>query len=205
MSNFLNYEPLVDFMPLSNPSLQRLLAIMGNIDANTICKTLGLVVAILLFLFPRRFCFTRSKTNGPEPFKPTKQLLQKDLTFFAGLEDVHRNNRCYVVSDPELRGILRHDVVLRCCLHSPLFSDFTDNPIIYASESFCLSTGYKNEEIVGRNCRFLQGEKTDQKEVARMRRAIRGKTEVTVKVVNYRKNGTAYSTKVRMRTLFLLE
>ena len=38
----------------------------------------------------------------------------------------------------------------------------SDNPIVYCSEGFCKLTGYKRSEVLGRNCRFLQGPGTDQ-------------------------------------------
>ena len=47
-----------------------------------------------------------------------------------------------------------------------------DNPIIYANAGFSRLTGYGLEEILGRNCRFLQGEGTDPGTVVRIRQAI---------------------------------
>jgi len=45
---------------------------------------------------------------------------------------------------------------------------------------------------VGRNCRFLQGEKTDKRDVDRIRMGIATKREVSVDIVNYRANGTPF-------------
>ncbi len=55
-----------------------------------------------------------------------------------------------------------------------LLSDFNqpDNPIIYANPAFSKLTGYQLEEIVGSNCRFLQGPGTDREVVAQIREAI---------------------------------
>ena len=47
-----------------------------------------------------------------------------------------------------------------------------DNPIIYASGGFLSLTGYKMDQILGRNCRFLQGPDTDPAAVDKIRRAI---------------------------------
>ena len=44
-----------------------------------------------------------------------------------------------------------------------------DNPIVFANDAFCRLTGYPRDEILGRNCRFLQGPDTDPAKVARMR------------------------------------
>lgn len=50
-------------------------------------------------------------------------------------------------------------------------------------------TGYSREEVLGRNCRFLQGPGTSRKAVAALRRGLQARTKVTVELLNYRKNG----------------
>ncbi|MFB6196799.1 MAG: PAS domain S-box protein, partial [Halobacteriaceae archaeon] len=52
--------------------------------------------------------------------------------------------------------------------------------------------GYTTEEILGRNCRFLQGEETDPEPVAAMREAIANQESVSVELRNYRKDGTRF-------------
>lgn len=67
-----------------------------------------------------------------------------------------------------------------------------DNPIIYASPSFTQMTGYSLEEVVGRNCRFLQGRDTDPAAVALLRNAVREVRRCDVEFLNYRKDGTPF-------------
>ncbi|OWK35483.1 response regulator [Fimbriiglobus ruber] len=67
-----------------------------------------------------------------------------------------------------------------------------DNPIIYASPGFERMTGYAVADVLGRNCRFLQGADTDPAEVARLRAAIRNADACTVELINYRKDGTRF-------------
>ncbi|WP_338741050.1 PAS domain S-box protein [Haloplanus salilacus] len=67
-----------------------------------------------------------------------------------------------------------------------------DTPLVYANSAFEEITGYSQAEALGRNCRFLQGSRTADEPVARMRRAIDTGTPVTVEVLNYRKDGTAF-------------
>nr|AML76946.1 putative LOV domain-containing protein [Borya sphaerocephala] len=67
-----------------------------------------------------------------------------------------------------------------------------DNPIIYASDSFLELTEYSREEILGRNCRFLQGPDTDQGTVTKIRNAIREQREITVQLINYTKSGKKF-------------
>ena len=67
-----------------------------------------------------------------------------------------------------------------------------DNPIIYANAGFERLTGYSGQEVVGRNCRFLQGPGTDASSVAQIRDAIRQERACTVQLLNYRKDGTPF-------------
>jgi len=67
-----------------------------------------------------------------------------------------------------------------------------DNPIIYANEGFERITGYSIAEVVGRNCRFLQGEDTDPEAIEEIRRALGENRELTVEILNYRKDGTPF-------------
>lgn len=67
-----------------------------------------------------------------------------------------------------------------------------DYPIMYCNRAFCEMTGYSREEVLGRNCRFLQGEGTDPHAVATVRRRLAEQREVHVTLRNYRKDGTAF-------------
>ncbi len=67
-----------------------------------------------------------------------------------------------------------------------------DNPIIFANVAFLELTGYDREEIIGRNCRFLQGPNTDKSQVEDVRNAIDHKTDIATEILNYRKDGSAF-------------
>ncbi|XP_042036895.1 phototropin-2-like isoform X2 [Salvia splendens] len=67
-----------------------------------------------------------------------------------------------------------------------------DNPIIFASDSFLELTEFTREEILGRNCRFLQGPETDQATVQKIRDAIKEQREITVQLINYTKSGKKF-------------
>lgn len=67
-----------------------------------------------------------------------------------------------------------------------------DCPILFASACFLAMTGYTQAEVVGRNCRFLQGPETDRNEVARIREALESGRNFSGRLLNYRKNGSTF-------------
>jgi PAS domain S-box-containing protein len=67
-----------------------------------------------------------------------------------------------------------------------------DNPIVFANDAFLVLTGYERDEVMGRNCRFLQGEGTDPAAVDQMRAAIRHEVDINLDILNYRKDGTPF-------------
>ena len=94
--------------------------------------------------------------------------------------------------------------ILDTCVNGITLSDpdQEDNPIVYANEAFEMITGYSSEEILGRNCRFLQGEDRDQEALEKIRAAIRDQQHVTVTLRNYRKNGELFYNNFSIRPLF---
>jgi PAS domain S-box-containing protein len=71
-----------------------------------------------------------------------------------------------------------------------------DNPLVYNNKTFKLMTGYDQEEIVERNCRFLQGEETDPETVSEIREAIESNESISVELKNYKKDGTEFWNKL---------
>jgi PAS domain S-box-containing protein len=65
-------------------------------------------------------------------------------------------------------------------------------PMTRVSDGFLELTGYTREEVLGVNCRFLQGPKTDKATVARVRAAVAEGKDITVRLLNYRKDGTCF-------------
>ncbi|MBR0554559.1 PAS domain-containing protein [Ciceribacter sp. L1K23] len=67
-----------------------------------------------------------------------------------------------------------------------------DNPIIFCNRAFCDLTGYTSEELVGENCRLLQGPETDRRAVDKLRDAIAAERDIAVDILNYRKDGSKF-------------
>jgi PAS domain S-box-containing protein len=67
-----------------------------------------------------------------------------------------------------------------------------DNPIIYVNNAFLKLTGYTLEEVIGRNCRFLQGAATDRKAMRKIGDAIKRSEDIAIDILNYKKDGTEF-------------
>ncbi|WP_311172654.1 PAS domain-containing protein [Halobellus ordinarius] len=67
-----------------------------------------------------------------------------------------------------------------------------DEQVVYVNDGFCELTGYEREEILGRNCRVLQGDETDEGIIADIRRAIDAEEPITTEIRNYRKDGSMF-------------
>lgn len=80
--------------------------------------------------------------------------------------------------------------------------DREDNPLVYVNEAYEKITGYDAEEVVGRNCRFLQGEGSDESTVAEMAAAVDEERPVTVEILNYRKDGTEFWNEVTIAPVY---
>lgn len=67
-----------------------------------------------------------------------------------------------------------------------------DNPIIYASEEFYRYTGYGSDDVIGNNCRFLQGRKTNPASPQRLREHITKGEGICETLLNYRRDGRPF-------------
>jgi PAS domain S-box-containing protein len=67
-----------------------------------------------------------------------------------------------------------------------------DNPVIFANHAFLRMTGYELTEIIGSNCRFLQGPETDRATIDEVRSAVADRRELATEILNYRKDGSTF-------------
>jgi PAS domain S-box-containing protein len=77
-----------------------------------------------------------------------------------------------------------------------------DNPIVACNEAFCALTGYSQDEVLGRNCRFLAGSETEPWLTETLRTGIRLRQPVMVEILNYRKNGEPFRNAVMVAPFF---
>ncbi|WP_257883630.1 PAS domain-containing protein [Roseobacter insulae] len=76
-----------------------------------------------------------------------------------------------------------------------------DNPIVYVNHAFTQQTGYARSSVIGRNCRFLQGEGSDKLAVDRLRDGISRRESVSVDILNYRANGEPFMNRLLVAPL----
>ena len=67
-----------------------------------------------------------------------------------------------------------------------------DNPIVFANKAFLDLTLYEEAEVIGRNCRFLQGARTDRASVDELRSAVEEKQSIALEILNYKRDGTPF-------------
>jgi PAS domain S-box-containing protein len=98
---------------------------------------------------------------------------------FNLVNSIKQSQQSFIITDPSLQ----------------------DNPIVYASTGFIELTGYSKNDILGRNCRFLQGPETDQTAVSTLRKAIANGDDVSVTFINYTADGTPFWNKLFVAAL----
>ncbi|MCP8939429.1 LuxR C-terminal-related transcriptional regulator [Alsobacter sp. SYSU M60028] len=77
-----------------------------------------------------------------------------------------------------------------------------DNPIVACNHAFEALTGYRRDEIIGRNCRFLAGPRTEPGLTAQIVAAVRERRPVLVEILNYKKDGTPFRNAVLVAPIF---
>jgi PAS domain S-box-containing protein len=80
--------------------------------------------------------------------------------------------------------------------------DLEDAPIIYANKAFERLTGYQQAEIIGHNCRFLQGEDREQAGRYQISQAMKNHETIEVTLRNYKKDGTLFFNHLKIVPLF---
>jgi len=110
---------------------------------------------------------TRNKTQTMPMKQTARILMEPDYRLIHSLITSQQN---FVLSDPSL----------------------PDNPIVYASDGFCRMSGYKKQDVLGRNCRFLQGPGTDQAAVELIRSGLGEGRDISVCLLNYKADGKPF-------------
>lgn len=118
---------------------------------------------------------------------------------FVGIAAVDISDQRQLVADLRVKERAMDEAPVGITISDPATAD---NEIIYANNAFERITGYKTEFAVGQNCRFLQGEKTREESVAKIRNAIENREPTVVEVLNYRKSGERFWNEVTIAPLY---
>lgn len=77
-----------------------------------------------------------------------------------------------------------------------------DNPVVFTNNAFCRLTGYDRQDILGRNCRFLQGPETDLATVGKIREAVSRVESIEIDIQNHRKDGETFWNRLLLAPVF---
>jgi PAS domain S-box-containing protein len=97
--------------------------------------------------------------------------------------------RCALADRNELAAVAVERTPMPMVITDPRVEN---NPIVLANKAFLDLTGYSGDEVIGRNCRFLQGEGTSSESVDEIRRALSAERNLEIEILNYRKDGSAF-------------
>lgn len=113
---------------------------------------------------------TNDESNIPSSMAGGETTGSLERSDFSLMQSLAAGQKCFVLSDPKL----------------------PDNPIVFATSDFYKLTGYTSQEVLGRNCRFLQGPGTDKRAVDVIRKAVSTGSDATVCLINYKADGTPF-------------
>eukprot|EP00531_Pseudo-nitzschia_arenysensis_P007517 CAMPEP_0116114658 /NCGR_PEP_ID=MMETSP0329-20121206/96_1 /TAXON_ID=697910 /ORGANISM="Pseudo-nitzschia arenysensis, Strain B593" /LENGTH=473 /DNA_ID=CAMNT_0003608049 /DNA_START=1147 /DNA_END=2568 /DNA_ORIENTATION=+ len=102
-----------------------------------------------------------------------------DQEDFNLVTSIQQSQHSFVITDPSLQ----------------------DNPIVFASDDFLTLTGYSREDVLGRNCRFLQGTNTSKQKLDMIRKGLATGDDISVTLVNYTVDGTPFWNKLFIAAL----
>jgi diguanylate cyclase (GGDEF)-like protein/PAS domain S-box-containing protein len=132
-----------------------------------------------------------SKPTDPPLGRPITAPVLDSVLDFAPLWHTSLTDR----SSPHAQDVLRLQERAIAALSSGVtIADMSqpDCPVVYCNAAFTAVTGYTPGEVLGRNCRFLQGPDTDPEAVSAIRHAVREGRPCTVTFKNYRKDRTPF-------------
>jgi PAS domain S-box-containing protein len=101
---------------------------------------------------------------------------------------------------------LINNILIKSIEHSNLAHTISnvdgDMELMYVNQAFLDDTGYEREDVIGRNCRFLQGENTNKDTVQEIKRALGLFESLDVEILNYRKDGSPFWNRLRVAPVY---
>lgn len=112
-------------------------------------------------------------------FEDISELKKKEEELLLKSFAIERANDGIVLTDPTL----------------------SDNPIVYVSQGFLKLTGYSEEEVIGKNCRFMQGPESDPNVISKIRTAIANESSFDGEIINYTKEGRPWYNRLKLEPI----
>ncbi|MEG3898856.1 MULTISPECIES: PAS domain S-box protein [unclassified Microcoleus] len=130
---------------------------------------------------------SKGKKNALVEMRVVETEWEGEMAYLASLRDITDRKRAEEM-------LWLYDRAMAATSSGIIISDATnpEHPIIYCNPAFESMTGYRREEFLGKNCRFLQGSDTDPAAVETIRQALKSESECQVILKNYRLDGTAF-------------
>ncbi len=158
-----------------------------EMDTNIIPQVGETEAAGMRFVQTEVEAIRQHKANAVVEMRVVETEWEGEMAYLATLRDVTDRKRAEEM-------LWLYDRAMSATSSGIVISDATnpEHPIIYCNPAFESMTGYRREEILGKNCRFLQGRDTDSKALEIIRQALKTDSECQVILKNYRKDGTTF-------------
>ncbi|WP_235535092.1 PAS domain-containing protein [Sphingomonas sp. Leaf339] len=125
------------------------------------------------------------------------RIVADDLMARNGISSAIGREDRFDPADPFVAGF--REAVLPMAISDPRLPD---NPIVHINDAFEKLTGYCRDEVIGRNCRFLQGPLTAAADVESLRAAIASQERIEIDLLNHRKDGTPFWNRLHIAPVF---
>ena len=180
--------------------------ILNNHSFTQFCENIGVSIPqdVDKILPDIKGLTTRDENTKVEISYPAKNLSQSTIAIRWRSADYindkgEKLGRIFVGKDITAAKKLEVDLLIKNqaidSAETPIIitdAEHSELPIIYTNKAFTKLTGYAQNEVIGKNCRFLQGENTKADDIAKIKTAIKLKKSLTLTLTNYKKDGSEF-------------
>lgn len=158
----------------------------------------GLIALMLAFRVTRALDLLRLTTQA---FQHGQRDLQAPTLEHTELQQLAQDmNQLFARISEQEQQLNLYKQALDAIPHGVIISDITraPQPIIYVNQAFTDLTGYYPEQVLGRNCNFLQGQDTDPQTIQKIHAAVQRRTGFDGVILNYKQSGEPFWNSLRI-------